>query len=217
MTLRCAVAAVLMPGGAMPVPAGSDPISPQGRGQLPQRAATPDHLGKQFARLLCKQEALDDKAAGPATTAADAAASAFATMPRADLAFLPSSQATPTLSAGADPAARACAVAAAAQAQAPSSTAPTVVTAVDAGNVWELSLNTPDGLALSLRAERIAAPQPAGGAPAAWALTVGAPGAETAAALRHHAPRLAERLAARALTPAHLRIDERGERPPHTD
>jgi hypothetical protein len=86
---------------------------------------------------------------------------------------------------------------------------------VDAGQVWELSLNEPDGLVLSLRAERVA--QPAcvtGSPPPGWTLAITAPAAE-AAALQRHAPRLAERLAARALAPAHLRIATECE--PHAE
>jgi hypothetical protein len=78
-----------------------------------------------------------------------------------------------------------------------------------------LSLAEPDGLVLSLRAERVMQPACAsGGPPPGWTLSITALAAE-AAALQRHAPRLAERLNARALAPAHLRIAADGD--PHAD
>ena len=183
---------------------GSDAelVQPEGgaraaAGRLGEHAA--QALGVQFARALDQRSG--DEAPAPAVPP-DAAA-----MPWCGLlpACLP-----PGLSAGAPlppapasaPADAAAAVHAAA---APGDAAPLLLAAAEPGAAWELSLNEPDGLQLALRAERQAGPA-AGGLPAAWQLVVSASGAD-AAALQRHAPRLAERLFARGLAPAHLRIE----------
>lgn len=118
----------------------------------------------------------------------------------------PSSSATAAPAAAAALAASAHAVTACAEAGPASAATPTTVAQPDSGLAWELSIAEPGGLVLSLRAERVAAPASATTtAPPAWSLAINAPAAE-AAALQRHAPRLAERLAARALAPAHVRI-----------
>ena len=74
----------------------------------------------------------------------------------------------------------------------------------DAAGAWAVTLNDPRGLALDLRATRPGDAQPAGAA-APWSLTI-ASGVHDAALLARHAPRLNERLQARAATPTHVRI-----------
>ncbi|HSW08332.1 hypothetical protein [Aquabacterium sp.] len=71
--------------------------------------------------------------------------------------------------------------------------------------VWEVSMQDSRGVAITLRAMRPADVQLAGQA-APWTLAISAPGLEAAALLRH-APRLDERLKARALTLTHVRIE----------
>lgn len=206
---------------ASPLPLGSlasevrGQASGQGPGQLPGQnpgytsgppsghsaTAAAGRLGEQFARALDEQGGNEDM-----TPSCDAG-------PPAGLLPWPPAPATPS-AAMAPPSAptagphRATAdsVSAAAQSRDIAAAAPATVAQADAGQVWELSLNEPDGLVLSVRAERVAQPSYATGiTPPAWALSITAPAAE-AAALQRHAPRLAERLAARALAPAHLRI-----------
>jgi hypothetical protein len=184
----------------------SGPASGRGSGHLP--AASAGRLGEQFARALDEQGGNEDM-----------------TLPReaeppAGLLPWPPAPATPCVAMAPPPApaagphrAATDSVSAAAQSREIAAAAPLTVAQADAGQVWELSLNEPDGLVLSVRAERVVQPLSATGiAPSAWALSVNAPAAE-AAALQRHAPRLAERLAARALAPAHLRIA--GDRDPH--
>jgi hypothetical protein len=164
-------------------------------------AASAGRLGEQFARALNEQGGDDDK---PPLREAE---------PPSGLLQWPPAPATPPVasappsapSAGAHRA-TADSVTAAARLHDIAAVAPATVTQADAGQVWELSLNEPDGLVLSVRAERVAMPVSASGmAPPQWTLSINAPAAE-AAALQRHAPRLAERLAARALAPAHMRI-----------
>ncbi|NRF67253.1 hypothetical protein HLB44_09685 [Aquincola sp. S2] len=221
MKLGAAAAAPAAGDCALPPPA-SAPAGPadEGRGQALQRpatSATTGRLGEQFARALLQQAGADEPATptAEATTPAGLLAWPPATPHAPPLAAAPT---TPAVSAGGDQAAAACAAQAAAQTRDAAACTPIVVTPTDAGTVWELSLNDPDGLALSLRAERVVAPQPAGAAPAPWTLAITTPTAEAAAALRQHAPRLADRLAARALAPAHLRIaDQRPACDGHAD
>jgi hypothetical protein len=184
----------------------SGPASGQASGHLP--AACVGRLGEQFARALDEQGANESM-----TLPCDAG-------PPAGLLPWPPAPAPPSVamappSAPSTGAQRATAdsVTAAAQSRDIAAAAPATVAQADAGQVWELSLNEPDGLVLSVRAERVAMPVSATGMePPQWTLSINAHAAE-AAALQRHAPRLAERLAARALAPAHLRIA--GDRDPH--
>jgi hypothetical protein len=64
---------------------------------------------------------------------------------------------------------------------------------------WEASVREPSGVAIELRAAR-------GDGPAGWTLTIASSGVE-AALLARHAPRLSERLRARALADTHVRIE----------
>jgi hypothetical protein len=203
----CAPMASALPASQLPSEVRGQPLS-QMASQSP--AASTSRLGEQFARALEEQGA-DEEAGAP-----------HEAEPPAGL--LPWPPAPPTPSMGMAPpsappagAARASsdAVTAAAKSRDISAAAPATVSQADAGQVWELSLNEPDGLVLSLRAERVAqSASITGNPPPGWTLAITAPAAE-AAALQRHAPRLAERLAARALTPAHLRIagdrESRGE------
>ena len=214
-----------------PAVPGASPLMPEIRGQAtglaggqpacPSPSPAPrapagssaalDRLGQQFARALDEQEGAEDASA---LREADVPAGLPwpPAPPAASTAMAPAPAPAPPSAASRAPG---DAVAAAAKAQDIASAAPTTVAQVEQGQVWELSLNEPDGVVLSLRAERVAAPaSPTGVAPAAWSLAINAPAAE-AAALQRHAPRLAERLAARALAPAHVRIAARHE--PHGD
>ena len=172
-------------------------------GQAP--AAGSACLGEQFARAL-NERGGDDETALPADAGAP---SGLLPWPPAPTLLAPSAAPAPPAAAPAAVPARAApdAVSAAASAAHIAAAAPVTLAPADAGQAWELSLHEPDGgLVLSLRAERIAASTlTTPGAQPAWSLAINAPAAE-AAALQRHAPRLAERLAARALAPAHLRI-----------
>ena len=77
----------------------------------------------------------------------------------------------------------------------------------DAALAFEVTLNDPRGIGLELRALRAGGSQ-AGAAPAAWSLTVGS-GLVDASVLARHAPRLNERLQARVVTHAHVRVEGR--------
>ena len=218
MNLASAAAVAPMAGACVPMvsalPANQMPSEVRGQplSQTPSQSppASTSRLGEQFARALEEQGA--DEEAGPPREAEPPAG------------LLPWPPAPPTPSIGMAPpsappagAAHASsdAVTAAAKSRDISAAAPVTVSQADTGQVWELSLTEPDGLVLSLRAERVAQPAciPAN-PPPGWTLAITAPAAE-AAALQRHAPRLAERLAARALAPAHLRIaadrESRGE------
>jgi hypothetical protein len=78
-------------------------------------------------------------------------------------------------------------------------------TQADTAGAWQVSLNEPMGVAVELRATRPASGG-AAGEPAAWTLTI-ASSSTDAAMLTRHAPRLNERLRARALTRDHVRIE----------
>jgi hypothetical protein len=164
-------------------------------------AASTTRLGEQFARALEEQSG-DDDSALPRETESPAGLLPWPPAPPA-----PSIGMAPTPAPPAGAARATCdAVTAVAKSHDVAAAAPATVAQADAGQVWELSLNEPDGLVLSLRAERVAQPASISGSPPpGWTLAITAPAAE-AAALQRHAPRLAERLAARALAPAHLRI-----------
>jgi len=187
----------------MAAAAGRGPQAAAGR--LGDRAARA--LGEQFARALEQCAGTDDASAVPP---AEAAAVPWPGPPLPPLPLPAQPSAAPAPAAAALRTAPSVANAAAR----PRDAAPLQLSLPEPGGVWELSLNEPDGLQLWLRAERVAAPAAAGGAPAAWSLAISALGAD-AAALQRHAPRLADRLAARALAPAHLRItaerDTRGD------
>jgi hypothetical protein len=232
MNLRAAAIAPLL-GACMPVasPLPLNQLASEVRGQAPGQtpghtsgpasghsaAASAGRLGEQFARALDEQGGDEDM---PLPCEAE---------PPSGLLPWPLAPATPSVamappSAPSAPTAgthRATAdsVTAAAQSRDIAAAAPATVAQADAGQVWELSLNEPDGLVLSVRAERVAqrVAQPSsatGTTPPAWTLSINAPAAE-AAAMQRHASRLAERLAARALAPVHLRIagdrDRHGE------
>jgi hypothetical protein len=80
-----------------------------------------------------------------------------------------------------------------------------LVPGAEAGGAWEVSLHESMGVAVEMRATRPASAN-AGGTPAAWTLTIGSSALDSAA-LARHAPRLNERLRARALTNTHVRIE----------
>jgi hypothetical protein len=90
--------------------------------------------------------------------------------------------------------------AAAADADPPQSLA----TPANAAGAWELTLRQPLSAALDLHATRTA------DAGHGWSLTVASPTVD-ASVLARHAPRLNERLKARALSNTHVRIEERDE------
>lgn len=76
-------------------------------------------------------------------------------------------------------------------------------------NTFQVSINEPMGLPLELRAVRV----PDAGnvaAPALWALNIATPSRD-AAALARQGSRLDERLRARGIDPASLRVDDRGD------
>lgn len=218
MNLASASAVAPMAGACMPMASAPPAMSlaSEIRGQAPNQmpnqppAASTSRLGEQFARALEEQGA-DEEAGAPREADPPAGLLPWPPAPPAPSMGMAPPAAPP---AGATHASS-DAVTAAAKSRDISAAAPATVAQADTGQVWELSLNEPDGLVLSLRAERVA--QPAGitgHPPPGWTLAITAPAAE-AAALQRHAPRLAERLAARALAPAHLRIaadrESRGE------
>jgi hypothetical protein len=195
-----------MPG---PIPGhASGPASGLASGHLP--AASAGRLGEQFAR------ALDEQGENENLTLPCDAGPPAGLLPWPPAPAQPSVAMAPTSAPSAGPhRAPADSVTAAAQSRDIAAAAPATVAQAAAGQVWELSLNEPNGLVLSVRAERVAMPVSATGMePPQWTLSINAHAAE-AAALQRHAPRLAERLAARALAPAHLRIaadrESRGE------
>jgi hypothetical protein len=77
----------------------------------------------------------------------------------------------------------------------------------EAAGAWEVTLRQPLGVAVDVRASRST------DAVNGWALSIGSPTLD-ASMLARHAPRLNERLKARALSNTHARIEESdGERP----
>jgi hypothetical protein len=76
--------------------------------------------------------------------------------------------------------------------------------ASNTAGAWELTLRQPLSAPLDLRASRNAE------AVNGWSLTIGSPTVD-ASVLARHAPRLNERLKARALSNTHVRIEERDE------
>lgn len=226
MNLGAAATMAPMAGACGPLVAGGGPLASSSpasvlvsevRGHWPGQpaSAATSRLGEQFARALEEQGADEDAAP---LREAEAPAGLLSWPPAP-----PTPTPTPNPSVGmappsAPPAAfhAACdAVTAVAKSHDVAAAATATVVQADTGQVWELSLAEPDGLVLSLRAERVMQPACAsGGPPPGWTLAITAPAAE-AAALQRHAPRLAERLNARALAPAHLRIA--ADRDPHAD
>ncbi len=79
--------------------------------------------------------------------------------------------------------------------------------AADAAGAWEVTLRQPLGAAVDLRATR--STDAANG----WSLSIGSPSLD-ASVLARHAPRLNERLKARALSNTHVRIEERDPEDP---
>lgn len=75
----------------------------------------------------------------------------------------------------------------------------------EAAGAWEVSLRSPMGVAVELRATRSEALVPTTAA-APWTLAIAAPGLAHAT-LMQHAPRLHERLRARAIGEIHIRIE----------
>jgi len=73
--------------------------------------------------------------------------------------------------------------------------------AANAAGAWELTLRQPLGAAMDVRATRNAE------AVNGWSLSIGSPTLD-ASVLARHAPRLNERLKARALSSSHVRIEE---------
>jgi hypothetical protein len=214
MNLGSAAAVTPMAGACTPMVSSlpSTLLPSEVGGQAPGQPSTASaiRLGEQFARALEEQGGDEEGAL------------ARESEPPAGHLQWPPAPPTPSVGMAPPPAPPAGAartsseaVIAAAKSHDVACAASATMSPVDAGQVWELSLNEPDGLVMSLRAERVA--QPAcvtGSPPPGWTLAITAPAAE-AAALQRHAPRLAERLAARALAPAHLRIAT--EREPHAD
>ena len=151
-------ALVVTPMLAAGLPVASSLVPPmqmhEGRGQAhPAAAASAGRLGEEFARALEEQGADED--------------TVLHREPEAPAGLQPWPPAPPAPSTGMAPApapvAAPChaptdAIAAATKLQDMAPAAPTAITQVDAGQVWELSLYEPDGLALSLRAERVSAP-----------------------------------------------------------
>lgn len=207
MAGACAPMVSALPANQLPSEVRGQPLN-QTPGQSPP--ASTSRLGEQFARALEEQGA-DEEAGAPREGEPPAGLLPWPPAPPAPSMGMAPPSAPPAGAAHAS----SDAVTAAAKSRDITAAAPATVTQADAGQVWELSLNEPDGLVLSLRAERVAQPASiTGNPPPGWTLAITAPAAE-AAALQRHAPRLAERLAARALAPAHLRIaadrESRGE------
>jgi hypothetical protein len=80
----------------------------------------------------------------------------------------------------------------------------------EAGSAWQVTLNDPRGVAVELSALRPPA-QAMAGTSAGWTLTIGSPVVDAAVLLRH-APRLNERLRARAMGETHVRIEDDEDR-----
>jgi hypothetical protein len=169
--------------------------------------------GAEFERVLRRKiAARDEPGEQRDATTAPPCESVLPGVPAASGAPVPaSSLLRPFAPAGAaaagvrsEPAASATCASADAAMSAPSSPGAMGAGADDAAGAWSVSLNQPLGLALELRAVR-------GGAtaetPAHWTLTIASP-AHDAALLARHAPRLNERLRARAL---HVRIESDDE------
>jgi hypothetical protein len=85
--------------------------------------------------------------------------------------------------------------------------APVLASGGSTENSWDVSLHEPRGVAVELRATR-SGPTSGG----AWTLTVATPALDPAA-LARHAPRLSDRLRARARVATHLRIGDDKETP----
>lgn len=79
----------------------------------------------------------------------------------------------------------------------------------ESASSWQVSINDPRGVPVELRAARVAQGQPTAGQPA-WALTLAGPLRETSLLVRH-APRLDERLRARALSDTPVRVEQDDE------
>lgn len=77
----------------------------------------------------------------------------------------------------------------------------------DTAGAWEVTLRQPLGAALDVRATRTT------DAANGWSLTIGSPTLD-ASVLARHAPKLNERLKARALSNSHARIEERDPEDP---
>ncbi len=184
--------------------------------------------GDAFARLLdCKAAAPRDDGGAPSDELADArpraalrrrfddeaAPDSTPGVPPAGGAPVAAAQFAPTMSAAAPFAPTMSAAAPCTAAALPGSvTAPRAafeavldgmpplapVAAADTGT-WEASVGGPSGVAIELRASR-------GGGPDGWTLTISSP-TVGAALLAQHAPRLNERLRARALAGTHVRIE----------
>ncbi len=76
----------------------------------------------------------------------------------------------------------------------------------ESAQAWAVTLREPLGVSVEMRATRPASADTARGGPQAWSLAISSPALDPAT-LARHAPRLNERLRARALAPMHLRID----------
>jgi hypothetical protein len=181
------------------------------------RIERPEHRqrGDEFERLLRRKSAdrEEDGDPGRLQTIGDAAAQPWpGTMPP----LAPPAAGSAARAVSAEPAG-----ARGSESQAPSVTAavllrpdagPVQAPAVrtEAGGAWEVSLHEPMGVAVELRATRAEALAPTTAA-APWTLAIAAPGLAHAT-LMQHAPRLHERLRARAIGEVHIRI-ERSRQP----
>jgi hypothetical protein len=186
------------PSNPPPAPRRDDAVARQDRGGDGQRA-------RDFERLLreksSKHDADED---APADAGGAAAVPAFLLCP-APLPLKRSGGEADEGRAGLDGAARGAAAAARQAAlDADPVAAQSLAPAANAAGAWELTLRQPLGAAMDVRATRNAE------AVNGWSLSIGSPTVD-ASVLARHAPRLNERLKARALSNSHVRIEERDD------
>ena len=157
-------------------------------------AAAPDPLAGVAAAILFRRLVeTEDEAAAP-NSVADAAA------PSGNL----DAGATVTETAApAAPTAETSAVRATIEAALQGEPLPPVLAAAGGEAVWEASLHEPGGVPIEMRATRETS---IGASQGAWTLNIAAPGV-AAEWLARQAPRLAERLRARGVDQAHVRIE----------
>ena len=181
------------------------------------RIERPEHgqRGAEFERLLRRKSAgrEDDGDAGRLQTIGDAAAPPWpgampSLAPPAPGSAAGAVSAAPAGARGYEPQAPSVTAAALLRPDAGPVQAPAVRN--EAGGAWEVSLREPMGVAVELHASRAEAVVPTT-APAPWTLAIATPGLAHAT-LMQHAPRLQDRLRARAIGEVHIRI-ERGRQP----